>query len=125
MPSHKLWIARFLPRAACLTTAALSLGAGSALAQPPAPPAAASSSVQLVTGTGTVFGTLTVPGGTAKVPVALIIAGSGPTDRDGNSPMLPGKNNMYKQLADALASAGVASLRYDKRGIAESRAAGA
>jgi len=94
------------------------------MAQPPGSPAA-SSSVQLVTGTGTVFGTLTVPGGAAKVPVALIIAGSGPTDRDGNSPMLPGKNNMYKQLADALAAAGVASLRYDKRGIAESRAAGA
>jgi len=55
----------------------------------------------------------------------VIIAGSGPTDRDGNSPMLAGKNNSLKQLADALAAAGVASLRYDKRGIAESRAAGA
>jgi len=124
MSSPTLAIGRFLPRAVCLTTAALALGAGSAMAQPPASPAA-SSSVQLVTGTGTVFGTMTVPGGAAKVPVALIIAGSGPTDRDGNSPMLPGKNNMYKQLADALAAAGVASLRYDKRGIAESRAAGA
>src|SRR5436190_9668139 len=122
MSSPTLAIGRFLPRAVCLTTAALALGAGSAMAQPPASPAA-SSSVQLVTGTGTVFGTMTVPGGAAKVPVALIIAGSGPTDRDGNSPMLPGKNNMYKQLADALAAAAIASLRYDKQGIAESRAA--
>ena len=54
----------------------------------------------------------------------LIIAGSGPTDRDGNNPMLPGKNNAYRMLADALAADGIASVRYDKRGIGASRAAG-
>ena len=80
--------------------------------------------VQLATPSGTIFGTLVVPPIAGKVPVVLIIAGSGPTDRDGNSPALPGKNNTYRMLADALAAEGVASLRYDKRGIGESRAAG-
>jgi len=54
------------------------------------------------------------------VPVVLILSGSGPTDRNGNSPMLPGKNNSLKMLADGLAENGIASLRYDKRGVGES-----
>lgn len=79
--------------------------------------------VQLVTPTGAIAGTLVVPKADGKIPVVLIIAGSGPTDRDGNSSALPGKNNTYKLLAEALAAQGVASLRYDKRAIGESRAA--
>ena len=79
--------------------------------------------VKLVTPTGTIAGTLLVPQASGKIPVVLIIAGSGPTDRDGNSPALPGKNNAYKLLAEALAAEGVASLRYDKRAIGESMAA--
>ncbi|WPO80799.1 alpha/beta hydrolase [Flavobacterium sp. KACC 22761] len=67
------------------------------------------------------YGTLTVPDVTKKCPVALIIAGSGPTDRNGNNPMM--KNNSLKMLAEALAKNGIASLRYDKRGISESKAA--
>ncbi|MBE8725595.1 alpha/beta hydrolase family protein [Flavobacterium hungaricum] len=66
------------------------------------------------------FGTLTTPDLTKKYPVALIIAGSGPTDRNGNNPMM--KNNSLKMLAEALAKNGIASLRYDKRGIGESKA---
>ncbi len=54
--------------------------------------------------------------------MALIIAGSGPTDRDGNNPMM--KCDAYKKLAYGLAENNIASLRYDKRGIAESQAAG-
>lgn len=69
-----------------------------------------------------IFGTLTTPDVTNKVPVALIIAGSGPTDRNGNNPMM--KNNSLKMLAEALAKNGIASLRYDKRAIGESKAAG-
>ena len=79
--------------------------------------------VSLQTPTGTVFGTLLVPSATAKVPVVLIISGSGPTDRDGNSILLPGKNDSLKMLADGLARHGIASLRYDKRGVAASLAA--
>lgn len=84
---------------------------------------ATSQPATLVTPSGTIAGTLVVPSKAEKMPVVLIIAGSGPTDRDGNSPLLPGKNNMYRLLADALAAEGIASLRYDKRGLGESRAA--
>jgi hypothetical protein len=69
---------------------------------------------------GKVSGTILMPAGVAKAPVVLIIAGSGPTDRDGNSPAIGGKNNTYKMLAEALAADGIASLRYDKRGLAAS-----
>ena len=55
--------------------------------------------------------------------VAVIIPGSGPTDRDGNSP-LGVRNGSLKQLAEGLAAEGIASVRIDKRGIAASRAAG-
>lgn len=65
------------------------------------------------------FGTLTVPDNVKKCHVALIIAGSGPTDRNGNNPMM--KNNSLKMLAEALAKNGIASLRFDKRGIGESK----
>jgi pimeloyl-ACP methyl ester carboxylesterase len=84
----------------------------------------ADSPITLKVASGAIEGTLRLPGATGKVPVALIIAGSGPTDRDGNSPLLPGKNNAYLMIATALADKGVASVRYDKRGIAASRAAG-
>ena len=52
-----------------------------------------------------------------KLPIALIIQGSGPTDKDGNSAALAGKNNSLKLLAETLAQNGVASLRFDKRGL--------
>lgn len=71
--------------------------------------------------TDQLFGTLTTPDLTKKYPVALIIAGSGPTDRNGNNPMM--KNNSLKMLAGVLAKNGIASLRYDKRGIGESKGA--
>lgn len=79
----------------------------------------------LDTGRGTLAGSLRLPDGAAPGPwpVALLIAGSGPTDRDGNSALLPGHNNGLRMLADALAAAGIASLRYDKRGIGASAAA--
>ena len=93
----------------------------------PAPPPHASMSIMeepsnLVTQTGTIYGTLELPAATFPVPVVLIIAGSGPTDRDGNSKALPGSNNSLKLLASELASRGIASVRYDKRGIAASMA---
>ncbi|HET6559226.1 MAG TPA: alpha/beta fold hydrolase [Prolixibacteraceae bacterium] len=78
--------------------------------------------VKLKTPSGEIEGTLTLPDAKAPVPVALIIAGSGPTDRNGNNPMM--KNNSLKMLAQELAKKGIASLRYDKRGIAASQAAG-
>ena len=77
-------------------------------------------SVMLVqTPTGKLYGTLTIPDGVKKVPVVLIIAGSGPTDRDGNNAM-GARTNAYRMLADSLQLAGIASLRYDKRGVGAS-----
>jgi len=56
-------------------------------------------------------------------PLVLIIPGSGPTDRDGNSPM--GVSAGYlKMLADELAGADIATVRIDKRGMFASQAAG-
>jgi hypothetical protein len=49
-----------------------------------------------------------------KGPGVVLVAGSGPTDRDGNSALL--KTNLLKQIADQLAQEGISSLRYDKRG---------
>ena len=89
----------------------------------PAPLAITNEEDTLKTPTGDLFGTLELPAAKQPVPVTLIIAGSGPTDRNGNTPALPGSNNSLKMLADGLASRGIASLRYDKRGIAASRAA--
>lgn len=93
---------------------ALALAATGALAT------AAEEPVRLETPGGIVHGTLLVPEGAGRHPVVLIIAGSGPTDRNGNSAVLPGPNNSLKQLAEGLAARNIASLRYDKRGIAAS-----
>ncbi|WP_374580379.1 alpha/beta hydrolase [Pseudoduganella sp.] len=54
--------------------------------------------------------------------VALIIPGSGPTDRDGNS-RLGVQASTYKLLARDLAAQGVATVRIDKRGMFSSAAA--
>src|SRR5688572_1534091 len=57
-------------------------------------------------------GTLLFPGPLKKaIPLVLIIAGSGPTDRNGNGPMI--KSDCYKMLAEGLAKEGIASFRYD------------
>jgi pimeloyl-ACP methyl ester carboxylesterase len=77
-------------------------------------------SVTLATPNATIYGTLELPAGADPSPVVLIVAGSGPTDRNGNSRVLPGANNALKMLADGLAARGIASLRYDKRGIGQS-----
>jgi uncharacterized protein len=57
-----------------------------------------------------------------KEPLVLIIPGSGPTDRDGNSP-LGITSASYRLLAEGLAKQGVATLRIDKRGLFGSSAA--
>lgn len=71
----------------------------------------------LTTAGGTLSGTLLLPDGSGPWPVVLMIAGSGPTDRDGNSTVLAIGTDFLKLLAQQLAVAGIASLRYDKRGV--------
>lgn len=75
----------------------------------------------LHTATGDIHGTMQLPVPKKKIPLVLIIAGSGPTDRDGNNKVL--KNNSLKMLADSLQQHGIATMRYDKRGIGESKSA--
>jgi alpha-beta hydrolase superfamily lysophospholipase len=66
-------------------------------------------------GPTTVYGTVVKPEGAGPYPGVVLVAGSGPTDRDWNSPLLPGTNGSGRLLAEALGRAGFASLRYDKR----------
>lgn len=63
----------------------------------------------------TMRGTLTLPDGDGPFPAVVLVAGSGPTDRDWCSPLLPGANGSGRLFAEAFADAGTASLRYDKR----------
>ena len=53
-----------------------------------------------------------------KKYLIIFVAGSGPTDRDGNNPNM--KNNSLKMLSDSLVSRGFSTLRIDKRGVAKS-----
>ena len=74
----------------------------------------------LPTAWGQLAGTLLLPDSRGPWPAALLIAGSGPTDRDGNNPLLGTRIDNLKRLAHALAARGIASLRYDKRGVGAS-----
>jgi pimeloyl-ACP methyl ester carboxylesterase len=67
------------------------------------------------------YGTLALPETPNPVRAALILSGSGPTDRNGNNPA--GSNDKLKLLAHGLAAEGIASLRVDKRGVAASASA--
>ena len=63
---------------------------------------------------GAIDAVLTTPSGVEKPPVAVLIAGSGSTDHDGNGPQV--KPATLKKLAEQLAARQIATLRYDKRG---------
>jgi hypothetical protein len=75
-------------------------------------------SISSVDGKVTLAGTLTLPSGAGPFPAALLVGGSSPNDRDesiaGHKPFLV--------LADLLTRKGIAVLRYDKRGSAQSTA---
>ena len=74
--------------------------------------------VELKIDNDSLYATLELPQTTSPLLVVLLIAGSGPTDRDGNQPIL--KNDSLKQLAKGLTGQGIATLRYDKRGVGQS-----
>ena len=66
---------------------------------------------------GTLYGR---PTGNDKELVVLLIAGSGPTDMDGNTVLIQGRNDSLRLLAQDLAKAGVSTFRYDKRSAGKS-----
>jgi pimeloyl-ACP methyl ester carboxylesterase len=76
---------------------------------------AESTEIHWILGATTVYSALVRPLGPGPFPAVVMVAGSGPTDRDWNSPLLPGSNGSARLIAEALAQAGIASLRYDKR----------
>lgn len=78
----------------------------------------------LPTATGDIHGVLLMPDVEQPCPLVIIIAGSGPTDMDGNTIGSNLHNNSLKMLAEGLEAKGIASIRYDKRGIGKSQAAG-
>lgn len=78
--------------------------------------------IELDTGNGVLYGSLLLPQQATPPPVVLIIAGSGPTDRDGNNPA-GGRIDNLKRLAQLLAGEHIASVRFDKRGVAASQPA--
>ena len=77
--------------------------------------------ITLNTPTGDIHGKLILPDGDTPCPVVIIIAGSGPTDMNGNNAGMT--NNSLLYLARELAAGGIASVRYDKRAIGKSEAA--
>ena len=89
------------------------------------PALASSQDFNLETPTGNLSGTLELPEGEGPFPVALFLPASGSVDRDGNRLLVAarGKNEAIKQIAQGLAEQGIASVRYDKRGLAGSQPA--
>ena len=75
-----------------------------------------SSDVTFTAGTRKVPGTIVAPKAAGKWPAILLLAGSGPTDRDWNSKLIASKNGSGALLATALAQHGAVVLRFDKAG---------
>lgn len=106
-------------------TLALCIGLGAALLWSSAAAYAndmSSASIELSTNTGKLSASLDMPTDVSgRVPLVLVLPGSGPTDCDGNSAGM--KNDSLKLLGKAIASKGIAACRIDKRGIGRSAAA--
>lgn len=94
-----------------MASAAWIGGATSAVAQP-------SSTDLTIDGIGATW----ITPAASRFPAVLIIEGSGPTDRNGNGRMGQLRTDCYRLLAEALAQRGIASLRFDKRGVGASHA---
>jgi len=114
--------------------AVFACGGGSRSATPTTPPPASgpavestasleitSEEVAFTANGNSVPGTLVRPTAPGKRRALVLMAGSGPTDRDWNSPLMPGKNGSGKLLAEALARRGVIVLRFDKASVAANK----
>ena len=76
----------------------------------------ASEEVTFTVGKRQVGGTIAAPKTPGRWPAILLLAGSGPTDRDWNSALIPTKNGSGALLATELAKHGAVVLRFDKAG---------
>ncbi|WP_442598903.1 alpha/beta hydrolase family protein [Neobacillus sp. D3-1R] len=70
----------------------------------------------IIQGENPIYGSLTIPSTEGKYPAILIIAGSGPLDRNGNDRKGKYTTNLYKELAEYMGGLGFVTFRYDKRG---------
>ena len=115
-------IRRFMLTATSLLLLLVLAACGSQAQTPPQSTTVAQSQRDITypgVGGVTLAGILVIPAhkqGT-RVPGVVIVAGSGPVDRDGNAAAAGVITNLYSQIADQLAQQGIASLRYDKRAI--------
>lgn len=102
-----------LPLAALLLASLLVPTASAASVAGPLPAATGVRSVPLAVPSplGPLRGALTLPAGHGPFPAVVLVAGSGPNDLDETI----GPNKPFRDLANGLAGAGIASLRYDKR----------
>jgi uncharacterized protein len=104
-----------------LLTLTLTLTLSAQPKAPPKPPAVAPAPrllgqyVALEIGSSTLRGVIDIPDRAGPWPVVILHAGSGPTDKNGNGPLVQTDN--LKMLGRALAAEGVAVLRIDKRGV--------
>lgn len=74
----------------------------------------------IVSGTLELAATIAIPDGIKqRMPAVVLISGTGTIDRNGN--MKKFISNIYKDLSDLFASQGFVTLRYDKRGVGESK----
>ena len=71
---------------------------------------------------GSMTALVLTPEGEGPFPAMLLLSGSGPTDKNGNSQIIVGKNNSLKMLAEELKAKGIAVIRYDKRGVGDNAA---
>lgn len=105
-------------------SAASTVSAGAAEPAQPAQPGYVDQDVAVESGEDVqLAGTLSLPEGGleqgARFPAVLLISGSGPQDRDGNTP--PSYMSfIFRRIAERLAAAGIAVLRYDDRGAGAS-----
>jgi pimeloyl-ACP methyl ester carboxylesterase len=99
---------------------ALSMTAPTGSAALAAPATVAEQDISLKTPTGVLWGTLDAAA-SPSAPAVLILAGSGPTDRNGNGPTI--HPDAYRLLAQGLTAHGLTTLRVDKRGVGESASA--
>lgn len=88
---------------------------------PPDPEGVDSSRLRFASERSPLAGTFSRPAsGTGRLPAVLLLSGSGPHDRNGNPPRTELQWNFLHSIAMDLAARGIASLRYDDRGVAAS-----